>query len=953
MSDMSYTTKEKSQFMNVQGGEKKVMKKILSVALSTAMAFSMFASVAFGETAKVSPQQAFDALAAKGILNGYPDGKAHLEKDLTRGEFAKIVTKLFGLTEVTGKLSYKDKGYTASNWTVPYVEAVTAAGLMQGQDTVKGLFNYNGKVTVEEVAAVLFRALKMEQPTTTDNNASVWAKGYAQAVINAGLIAKDVNFKSNADRALVVQTAYAADQIGKVATLTVASAEAVSPTKVVVTFSDKTTANVELTTALVAGVETTINFKHLEKDYTAKVTLQAPKVVSVTAPNSKQVVVKFNRQISQDSVVSDGKLIDDVVKVVKVSTTANVVDNAEVVFNTDGTEATLTVPGEVNYLKGQYTVVVSKEVRTIGNEEIPTFTDLINVADVVAPTVTSVTAVAKSTTNKVYVKMSEPTKLSGLIAYVNGAAASVARDTYDSFVLTTGTLTSGQTYDVSLTNVSDFAGNVATPNPVKTSVTVTSDVNAPVIKSVTPVGDRYVEVVFDKKVSRDSLVGNVRLLDANGESKGVFSIENTSDNATVTLRSPLGSMSTTTFTGSILFGSGVKDTLGNTLGTSVSQAITFTKDTVAPTVTSVTYSNRGLVVKFSEKVLSPASGKTLTLISDSTGAVTTTIASGSGVLSSDKKSVTYQVSKEFTGAHTLRIPEGLVTDDSFAKNSLAATVQALTGNSVSTDEVAPEVTAITRNDSTLENSTVTVYVYAKDAGGLNVSTLKDVNSYTLDSKALPTGAFVTIETRKGPNTAPTEAVAVVEFPGSGISETKEYKFVASGIADTAGNGVVAFTQPISLTDRVKPTFKSAAVAANDGKSLILEFSEKIKNVVADPENAGTLNANNFEFKINNVLVSDSEVSMGTRNTSGTDVNKFYVTFNVKAGKYQGADVLYFGESINTNGSNIVAYVKDAAGGKLDLSANYINEITVKVKDTSKIVDITGNPVVTGTELSGK
>ncbi|MFD2881248.1 hypothetical protein ACFTAO_43785 [Paenibacillus rhizoplanae] len=126
------------------------------------------------------------------------------------------------------------------------------------------------------------------------------------------------------------------------------------------------------------------------------------------------------------------------------------------------------------------------------------------------------------------------------------------------------------------------------------------------------------------------------------------------------------------------------------------------KDTVAPTVTSVTYSNRGLVVKFSEKVLSPASGKTLTLISDSTGAVTTTIASGSGVLSSDKKSVTYQVSKEFTGAHTLRIPEGLVTDDSFAKNSLAATVQALTGNSVSTDEVAPEVTAITRNDSTLE-----------------------------------------------------------------------------------------------------------------------------------------------------------------------------------------------------------------------------------------------------------
>lgn len=953
MSDMSYTTKENSQFMNVQGGEKKVMKKILSVALSTAMAFSMFASVAFGETAQATPEQAFNALAAKGILNGYPDGKAHLEKDLTRAEFAKIVTKLFGLQEVTGKLTYSDKGYTASNWAVPYIEAVTAAGLMQGQDTVKGIFNYNGKVTVEEVATVLFRALKLEQPTTTDNNASAWAKGFVQAVINEGLIAQSVNFKGNADRALVVQTAYAVDQMGSQPTLTVASAEAVSPTKVVVTFSDKTTATVELTTALVAGVETTINFKHLEKDYTAKVTLQAPKVVSVEAPNSKQVVVKFNRQISEDSIVSDGKLIDDVVKVVKVSTTANVVDGAEVVFNSDGTQATLTVPGEVNYLKGQYTVVVSKDVRTTANEEVPAFTDLINVADVVAPTVTSVTAVAKSTTNKVYVKFNEPTKLSGLIAYVNGAAASVARDTYDSFILTTGTLTSGQTYDVSLTNVSDFAGNVVTPNPVKTSVTVSSDVNAPVIKSVTPVGDRYVEVVFDKKVNRDSLVGNVRLLDANGESKGVFSIENTSDSATVTLRSPLGSMATSTFTGSILFGANVKDTIGNTLGTPVTQAITFTKDTVAPTVTGVTYSSRGLVVKFSEKVLSPAAGKTLTLINDSTGGITTTIPSGSGVLSSDKKSVTYQVDKGFTGAHTLRIPEGLVTDDSFAKNSLAATVLSLTGSSASADDKAPVIYKVEHNDSTLSNSTVTVYVYASDENGLNVSSLRDPNSYTLDSKALPSDAYVTIKTLKGPNTAPTDAVAEVQFSGSAISETKNYDFVASGIADTAGNGVVASTTKISLTDRVKPTFKSAAVAANDGKSLILEFSEKIKNLATDSEDAGTLSASNFEFRINNVLVDDSEVVMGNRIASGTDLNKYYVSFNVKAGKYQGSDVLFFGSEINSNGSNIVAYVKDATAGKLDLSSNFINTITVKVKDSSKIVDITGNPIVTGAEQSGK
>jgi hypothetical protein len=952
MSDMSYPSKEETKFMNVQGGEKKVMKKILSVALSTAMAFSMFASVAFGETA-TTPQAKFDALAAKGVLNGYPDGQSHLEKDLTRAEFAKIVTKLFDLTEVTNKLSYKDKGYTASNWAVPYIEAVTAASLMQGKDTVKGIFDYNGKVTVEEVAAVLFRALKLETPTTTDNTASAWAKGYAQAVINKGLVAQNTNFKGNATRSLVVETAYAVDQLTQVTKLTVASAEAVSPTSVVITFSDATTTTVELTTALVAGVETTISFKHLEQDYSAKVTLLAPKVVSVTAPNSKQVVVQFNRAIATDSITSDGVLLDDVVKVVKVGTVANVVENAEVVFNAAGTEATLTVPGEINYLKGNYTVVVSNEVLTISNEAVPAFTTLLTVADTTAPTLTSVTSVAKTTTTKVYVKFSEPVKTAGLIAYVNGVSASVTRDTYDTFILTTGTLTSGQTYDVSLLNVSDFAGNITTPNPIKSTVTVTSDANAPVIKSVTTVGDRYVEVVFDKKINRDSLVGNVRLLNSNGESAGVFYVETSSDSATVTLRSPLGSLPTTgTYTGSILFGASVKDTLGNTLGTAVSQAVTFTKDAIAPTVVSATYSSKGLVLKFSEKVLNPAAGKQITLINDSTGAIATTIASGTGVLSSDKKTLTYAVPVSFTGAHTLRIPASLVTDDSFAKNGLAATVLALTGSTSSSDETAPVINQVTYNDSTTADSTVTVYVYATDAGGLNVSSLRDINSYTLDSKALPTGSYVTIADTTGTSTSPTAATAVVRIPGSGISSTDDYNFVANGIADTAGNGAVAFTKVITLTDRVKPTLNSAIVAANDTKSLILEFSEKVKGNLADA--TGILSPSNFVFTINNVVVDSSEVTIGQRIASGTDVNKFYVTFQYKVGQYQGSDVIYFGTTgVNSNGSNIVTYLEDATVGTLDLGANYVNSITVKVNDASTILDVSDNAIVTGTEISGK
>ncbi len=912
MSDMSYPTKEESQFMNVQGGEKKVMKKILSVALSTAMAFSMFASVAFGETA-TTPQAKFDALAAKGILNGYPDGQAHLEKDLTRAEFAKIVTKLFGLTEVTGKLSYKDKGYTAKNWAVPYIEAVTAAGYMQGQDTVKGLFNYNGKVTVQEVAAVLFRALKLEQPATTDNSASAWAKGYAQAVINAGLVAQTTNFKGNATRSLVVETAYAVDQKTVAPTLTVTSAEAVSPTKVVVTFSDKTTANVDLTTALVAGVETTINFKHHEKDYTAKVTLQAPKVVSVTAPNAKQVVVKFNRAIDPETLVETNTLIEGVVKVTEVGKTVDVAKDAKVVISDDATQATISLDGNT-FLKGNYTVVINDTIRTTAGEAIPAFTQLLPVADTVAPTVVSVSAVAKTTTNKVYVKLSEPVKTAGLIAYVNGAAASVTRDTYqplDEVTLTAGTLNSGTSYDVSLTNLSDYAGNLATPNPVKTTVTVTSDVQAPVVTKVTAIGDKAVEVVFNKAVDYNSLVGNVRLLDANGVSIGVFKINTTSDTKTFKLDSPLGSLpSTGTFTGSIVFGATVRDTVGNNLGTAVTQPITFTKDTVAPTVTSITYkSGSGLVVKFSEEVNPVAGVSGLTLIKDSTG-VGTSLNSNPVVRSKDGKSLTYATPAGVVGAHTLRLPEGLVTDASFAKNKLVATTVAITGSTTSSDSDRPKVTSIVYgpNDSTEYIIEVTV----SDNSGVSIASLTDRNSYTMDSKALPTTAYVTL---KAAADNATTRVAQIRIPKSSISETKDYKFLANGVADTAGNGVEAHNEvAIKLFDTVAPKLTSAAVSSTDSAVLIVTFSENVKNITAD----------DLLFSINNTPIKPM-----TFDKVGNSTDKWYVTFNKK--------------DIDAT----------ASSGAQDLNANNINVITVKVKDTADFTDIENNKVTTGTEVSGK
>lgn len=917
------------------------MKKILSVALSTAMAFSMFASVAFGETA-TTPQAKFDALAAKGILNGYPDGQAHLEKDLTRAEFAKIVTKLFGLTEVTGKLSYNDKGYTATNWAVPYIEAVTAANLMQGKDTVKGIFDYNGKVTVEEVAAVLFRALKLETPATTDNSASAWAKGYAQAVINAGLVAQGTNFKANATRSLVVEAAYAVDNLTAVPT--VASAEALSPTSVFVTFSDKTTTTVTLTTALVANVETTINFTNNGHNYTAKVTLAAPKVVSVTAPNSKQIVVKFNRSIDADSLIQTvsgtTSLIDGVVSLSKLGDAPAVnADIANAVLAADGTEAWITLAG-TEYLKGQYAFTLTDKVNTSAGEDVAAYTTLLTVADTTAPTIASVSSVAKATTTKVTVKFSEPVVSEpnggGIIAYVNGATAAVVKgSTLDEIVLTTSTLETGKTYDVSLLNVKDFAGNYITPNPTKTTVTVVSDVAAPTISSFTVTGERTAKLVFNKDVDINSLYGSITLLDSNGVKVDTFDVTAGSDKKTFTLKAPSFTFPTSgSFSGTVVFGSSIRDVLGNLVASSSSQAVSFAKDTTAPTVVSATYGSTGLTVKFSETV-NPVVGAQYTLISDATGNPTTkTVSTATYSTSNDSKDILFKdVTGLSAGNYTLRLTAGLVKDTSAQANGNAASVHTVAITATTSTDTSRPVVVTTPYAANTGNADQNIIFGVKDVNGLNITTVRDVNNYTLAGKALPAGSYITTDYSSS-KPVDSEVTVTLYIPRTGIDATKSFDFVINGIQDTAGNTITPVVQSVALADGIAPKLASASVSTDDSKRLIVNFSEDV-----------VLAAGDLEFKVNGVTIKNVTADGG----SGS---KYFFKLNATEGTYNNSRVLYVENGTEgIQASEIIAYTSDAAGA-VNLSATYVNNITVTVVNTAT-KDTSGNVIVKDTTVNGK
>jgi len=373
----------------IQGGEKKVMKKILSVALSTAMAFSMFASVAFGDDA-LNTQQKFDVLKEKGIFTGYPDGTAGLDKEMTRAEFAKVLVGIMGLEPIEGKASFKDKNYKAGKWPAPYVEAVYAAGLMEGKNTTKMIFDFNGKITVQEMAKVLVTAQKLEVPTETNNNASDWAKGYVQAAINAGLVDAKANPKANASRSQLVEVAYTiylSQQKPKVVSYEVTESGKVVTFKL----ANNEEVKVELETALKANTATEVKFKHNNYEYTESVTwvvTSATKVESASSTNLKEVEVAFDGKVDKATATDKNNYTIDAnskgiqsVTLLEDAKTVRILlsENSKftqgttykvVVKNVKGESGSVLPQGEVSFTSSDNTLPTVSEVKGLGTAAI-------------------------------------------------------------------------------------------------------------------------------------------------------------------------------------------------------------------------------------------------------------------------------------------------------------------------------------------------------------------------------------------------------------------------------------------------------------------------------------------------------------------------------------------------------------------------------------------------------
>lgn len=917
------------------------MKKILSVALSTAMAFSMFASVAFGDTA-VSPQQQFDALKAKGIFNGYPDGTAGLDKDMTRAEFAKVITKLLGLKEITGTLSYTDKNYTAKNWAVPYIEAVTAAGIMEGKNVEKKIFDFNGKVTVSEMATILTRALDLEIPAETNNTAPAWAKGYVQAAINAGLVDANTNFTANASRELLVGAAYAIDEAQslKVTSYTVTEGGKVVEFKI----SDGETVKVTLDKALEANKETEVKFTYKEKSFTEKVTYvveAATKVQSASSVNLKEVDVAFDGKVDKATATDKNNYsIDSNSKGIK-----------SITLLEDGKTARLLLNESSKFVQGTTYKVVAKNVKSSTGTVLPQGEVSFTSADNVLPTVAEVKALG---TKVIKVTFSEPVVAptsSNFQLDDKAFVGSVTQGANQREVILrdyTGSISEGA-HKLTTSLVEDFAGLKSLA--ATTDFTVAVDTEGPKVTEISATLEK-VTVTFDEEIDPAS-VTNDSFYWKSGDTKKTGTVTQVASNVyevQFTQANRLPGYESTLFVE-------VKDYSGN-VNAVKEHKINATVDLVRPQVVETTFGDRTntLTVRF-DKAVSAADKKYFTIKKgDDVIPVNSVVAADS----SNKIFYVTFFNTLATGTYNLKVAD--VQDTTALRNTLVE----FNGTFVANDTANPSISSTDYNESARK-------VTLNFGREMDLATVNTKGNYYINFEKNGANAQnIALPTEVSVNAVNGGKSVVLQFPEfiDGTKVTFGPNGSVKGVVATglkSKTGQVVSLDASSLKDAAANQLKWTNAVQKDAKTFELTFNQVVASAnVSDFQIAGkypasvSIDENKVTLKTVDEVAGQTLVTLFANNSVETySNNKLNLSSNAsmtvnnavspRVTEVSTREAVAGGQEFTITFTNSVGFI---TGTSLDAIANDIIVKDLSVTNTPaltpvadyKVTDVTGNTV---------
>lgn len=690
-------------------------------------------------------------------------------------------------------------------------------------------------------------------------------------------------------------------------------------------------------------------------------------VSSVSAINAKQIQVVFDKAVDKATatdVTNYSVKIAGGTKTALTKSTSAATD-ATAALSADGKTATITlatpltsttnVTGGTALKNGdslQFSVGTGVEDAQLANLAAES-TSTIVYGDTTAPTLVSATATAKTSTNSVKVDFSEPIDTSLASATINGNAVTITPSTTnpDEVTLTSvAALTAGTTYNVSLLNFKDVAGNFTATNPLTTTVTVNADTTAPSIVSVTPTSNSNVEVKFSKSIDKSTVTNaTLKLLDANLTGSYVGSVlpkdsgKTTEDDSVYEISvSGLTYNASGVFSGVVSYANTILDNDGNAL-TAGTTPITLTKDTTAPTVVSASYKNVAnyntiastngvVVVKFSKPVTAEAANAAYTVIDD-LGNSTANSISAVQINPNDNTELVLSLANTITTtAKTYKVilPTGAVKDTSVEKNPSAAineTVDVTAGVPVAQDTTAPTIAIgdISADATGAAESTIKLAI-TETGSGIDLNTVTNTNNYRLNGIALPSGSYVTYAT----------GVATIHIPTATIAKDGTYSLNVNGIADKAGNTITPFVDKTSvvLNDDVKPVLNSAVVNVNGTASL--GFSEKVNAKAA-------ATAADFAVKLNGSTLSAAGVTPGYTVTdgAGADAGKYVVTVGTRtvgiaatAGVVTGTN----GKTYTGTASNVMKFNYIDVDGDGTFSAGDIVLSAVDTGAATAIVD---------------
>lgn len=159
-----------------------------------------------GHAADTSAEEKYNKLVEAGVFEGFPDGQAHLDQNMTRAQAAKIIALILGLDENAGAADiYKD--LDEAKWAKGFIGAATEAGILEGRGG--GIFDPSADVTIQELAKIMVEALGIEvNEDATVEGVDEWAGMYVAAAVAAGLIPEQSDYTVPASRQLLVEASY-------------------------------------------------------------------------------------------------------------------------------------------------------------------------------------------------------------------------------------------------------------------------------------------------------------------------------------------------------------------------------------------------------------------------------------------------------------------------------------------------------------------------------------------------------------------------------------------------------------------------------------------------------------------------------------------------------------------------------------------------------------------------